>query len=69
MKTITTTILFGILAVHLVRAADETTTNSLPPKEITPATPDTPAAPAPALPLWESLFRGSCFFGNWLGRC
>lgn len=36
MKTITTTILLGVLATQLIRAADETTTNAPAPAEVTP---------------------------------
>lgn len=51
MKTITTTILLGVLATHLVRAADETTTHTLAPVEVAvPAAPEAtvPQTPAPA---------------------
>jgi general secretion pathway protein D len=49
MKTIITTILLGVLATHLVRAADETTTNTPAPAEVTaPATPEATATPVPA---------------------
>lgn len=52
MKTITTTILLGVLATHLVRAADETPTNSPAPVEIAVATtPEATATNAPAPPM------------------
>lgn len=57
MKTITTTILLGLLATNLVRAADETTTNTPAPAEVTaPATPEaaTIHVPAPAVAAAET---------------
>ena len=47
MKTITTTILLGVLATQLTRAADETTTNAPAPTEATaPAATEAPTAQA-----------------------
>lgn len=57
MKTITTTILLGVLATHLVRAADETLTNSPAPAEIAVATTPEVAvtnAPAPTMAAVET---------------
>ena len=50
MKNITTTILLGVLATHLVRAADETPTNSPAPAEIAVATTPEVAAPNALVP-------------------
>lgn len=46
MKTITTTILLGVLATHLVRAADETTTNAPAPATAETVVPHTPIVAA-----------------------
>jgi len=56
MKTITTTILLGLLATNLVRAADETTTNTPAPAEVTATTPEaaTIHVPAPAVAAAET---------------